>query len=259
MVINNNEMSCRSGWGVNQMDIPTIIKSIWASMTRCKDSLLENGWLNIYPNHLNGKVTTFSLTGNKLVFNAFISMYILTLLTCLGGGFLAANISLKFTYKKCIWSWSPHFSTFQGAYGNWKEISSGYNTHPPPFWEVVIFQNFIYFPLSALLPTFKSDAMSISYMYTGIWKKSKPQNNEMHTDTTSDNIVMWHFLFIGTLHQSHCFKILKLMVFMLVVPSIPIAKDSLMSWRTQLLVVVVIPSNCNMTIWLQQHGKMPNQ
>lgn len=71
---------------MNQTDIPTIIKSIWASMTRCKDSLLENGWLNIYPNHLNGKVTTFSLTGNKLVFNAFISMYILTLLTCSGGG-----------------------------------------------------------------------------------------------------------------------------------------------------------------------------
>lgn len=148
---------------------------------------------------------------------------------------------------------------------NWKEISSEFEVirtpsflrscNFPKFHFLSFVKNFLY----TLLLTFKSDAMSISYMYTGIWKKSKPQNNEMHTDTTSDNIVMWHFLFIGTLHQSHCFKILKLMVFMLVVPSIPIAKDSLMSWRTQLLVVVVIPSNCNMTIWLQQHGKMPNQ
>lgn len=65
------------------------------------------------------------------------------------------------------------------------------------------------------------------------------------------------FSLTGTFHQSHCFKILKLMVFMLVAPLIPIAKDSLMSWRTKLLVVVVIPSNCNMTICLEQHGNMP--
>lgn len=65
------------------------------------------------------------------------------------------------------------------------------------------------------------------------------------------------FSLTGTFHQSHCFKILKLMVFMFVVPLIPIAKDSLMSWRTKLLVVVDIPSNCNMTICLEQHGNMP--
>lgn len=75
--------------------------------------------------------------------------------------------------------------------------------------------------------------------YTNYYKIYLGKHDEMQGQSLGERVVKhlskplkWkghHLSLTGTLHQSHCFKILKLMVFMLVVPSIPIAKDSLMS------------------------------